>query len=204
MNIEKLQEFLKKHKNTIKSLADLSNIFQSIAALFTILGILFVGLEYHTQKKTNREEKAFELYQQFNEGVFIASRNNLKQAYYNKREENPDFQKDTKSYIETMEPLWDENYVDLISIKDFFEQVATCVEQKLCDDKVTEALFYTEAEEFLQTHYQFFCFEREKHGDKEIGKILERFLEKTNSDNSRNCDHIKDYLEVEVTTNNVY
>ena len=190
MNIETIRQFLKGNRETIASISDISNIFQSLAAVVTIFGIVFVGLEYNRQQQTSREEKAFELYQQFNEGKFIENRNNLKKAYYEKREDNPNLQETTQDYITTMKSVWQEQYVATISIKDFFEQVATCVEKDLCDEEVTRALFGKEAQDFFETHYDFFCLERKEHKDENMGLILQEFVEKTH----KNCAHIDDYI----------
>ena len=186
MNIKRIIQFLKGNKDTIESLADLSNILQSLAAIFTIFGIVFVGLEYYRQKKATRQEKAFELYQQFNQGKFIERRDELNKAFY---EINHRKYPTVGDYINAMQPIWKNQNVKIISITNFFEQVATCFERELCDKEATTALFGKEATEFLETHYQFFCLKRE-NGDKKIGKILEGFVEKVGK-NIRNCDHIK-------------
>lgn len=196
MKIEQIKNFLERNKDT----------FESLAALFTIFGIAFVGVQYHRQQEVNREQKAFELYQQFNEGNFITSRNALKEAYYKNREDNPDYADTIKNYVTTMQPLWKKEYVKIISIKDFFEQVVTCVDQKLCDEETTKALFGKEAQEFLEINHQFFCLERQEHGDKKIGIVLERFVENNktnikknktnNSQGSNSCDYMTDYKAI--------
>ncbi len=57
MYIDNIKKNLR-NNNPIKSLADLSNISQSIAAIVTVGGILFAGFQYYTQqKKHNNAEK---------------------------------------------------------------------------------------------------------------------------------------------------
>lgn len=187
MNIKLIKKFLKGNQ---ESIASVSNIFQSVAAIVTVIGIGFAGYEYDKQQQNIREQKAFELYQQFNEGDFLKSRNQFKQAYYDKREENPDFYESTGKYISAMESVWQDQYVDIISLKDFFEQVATCVKSNLCDEDVTRALFGKEAQEFFEINYDLFCLERNKYKDKDMGEILQKFVQKAN----KNCDHIESHI----------
>ncbi len=180
MNIKKLREFLKENKETIASIANLSSIFQSMTALVTVVGIGFVALEYHTQQRASRQEKAFELYQQFNEGKFIETRNDLQEAFHKVRKENKDFS--IKGYSNAMKDIWNDEYVKIISITKFFEQVAACVKKKLCDKDATRVLFGTEAKEFWETHHPFFCLQREE-GDEKIGKELEAFVKNSRKNN---------------------
>ena len=178
MNIEKIRKFLDDNKNTIKSLADISNIIQAIVSGFTIWGIVFVGLQYRAQIKTNREAKAFELYQHFNANNFMEIRNELKENFYEKILANPVEDLSIEDYKKAMEPFWEDkdNYVTIISLTNFLEQVATCVEQELCDEQATIALFGTEAKDFFETHYQFFDLHRNENGNIKIGEKLETFV----------------------------
>ena len=50
------------------------------------------------------------------------------------------------------------------------------LKKNLCDQKATIALFGTEAEEFLEAHYPFFCDEREENGNIKLGTNLENFV----------------------------
>ena len=173
MNIKEIRQFLKGNKEAIACISDISNIFQSVAALVTIVGIIFIGLEYHGQQQSNRQGKAFELYQQFNSGNFLENRDELEEAFYRVNRIN---YQEIADYKDAMETIWKDQYVKIIRITKFFEQVATCVEKKLCDKKATIALFGTEAEEFLESHYPFFCDERKENGNKKLGTNLENFV----------------------------
>lgn len=201
MSFEKIKNLLEKHKNTIKSVADLSNIIQSLAATVTVVGIVFIGLEYHTQQKTNRQAKAFELYQHFNTNNFMEIRNELKKNFYEEFIKTP--VKGSKAlkdlneeeYIKRYKSNWEnkDGYIKIISITNFLEQVATCVQKELCDEEAAMTLFGTEAQEFFQTYYQFFEWHREKNGNKYLGITLEKFVKKY--ENKENKNENKD-LEV--------
>ena len=189
MSFEKIKNLLEKHKNTIKSIADLSTIIQSLAATVTVVGIVFIGLEYHTQQKTNREAKAFELYQHFNTNNFMEIRNELKKSFYKEFIKNPvKDSKDLKDLNEkeyTNRSNWEneDEYIKIISITNFLEQVATCVQKELCDEEAAMTLFGTEAQEFFETYYQFFYWHRKKNGNKYLGITLEKFVEKYENKN---------------------
>ncbi len=181
MNIEKIREFLKGNKDTIESLADISTIFQSVAALVTVAGLVFVGLEYHTQKQTNREEKAFELYQQFNANEFMEIRGELKRKVFEINYQEYSSDRDYETAINSI--LKDQNnkddkdiHVKIVTITNFLEQVVTCVEKELCDEQATIALFGTEATDFFDSYYQFFNFHRNVNGNTKIGEKLETFV----------------------------
>lgn len=189
MSFEKIKNLLEKHKNTIKSIADLSTIIQSLAATVTVVGIVFIGLEYHTQQKTNREAKTFELYQHFNTNNFMEIRNELKKNFYEEFIKNPvKNSKDLKDlneeeYINRSNWENKDEYIRIISITNFLEQVATCVQKELCDQEAAMTLFGTEAQEFFETYYQFFYWHREKNGNKYLGTTLEKFVEKYKNKN---------------------
>ena len=196
MNIEKNKKnFLEGNKGTIESLA----------ALFAIVGILLSvsqHFEQLAQQQNNREEKAFELYKQFNEGYFIAARNELKKEVYETKREIYYKDLSAEDYIEAMLPHWtDKNkYVKIISITNFFEQVVTCVNKKLCDEEATMALFGKEAADFLGIHHPFFCMQRIKNRDHHIAAILERYVARYlqgRSGFSRgfDCFHVEGYLK---------
>ena len=192
MRFEKFNNFLTSHQNTIESLANLSTILESVAALVTMFGIVFLFVEYNMQQKTNREEKAFELYQQFNSGYFMETRNVLNglidDKYTNEEECRKQFDIDEENCIESLTPaqyhdymveeIWKKHRTDLNTITKFFEQVATCKEKKLCDQDATMALFGVEAKEFWQVHYPFFMWQRFDQGIFHSGVKLEKFIEK--------------------------
>ena len=194
MKFTKIQNFLEKHKHSIESLTD---IIQSLAAVLTIIGIVYVGLEYHQQNKISREEKAFELYQQFNGEIFLPMRNELKSHFYTV---NLDTYPTSEDYIKAMISLWKDptKYATLLSITNFFEQVATCVDKELCDEEATMALFGTEAKDFFETHAQFFDWHRDVNCNKGLGINLEKFVERYREKN--NID--QKTIEVETETSN--
>ena len=159
-----------------KILGSNKNIIESLAAAFTIIGIVFAGYEYQGQKQINREQKAFELYKQFNEEHFIKSRNEFKKAFYDTRNKNPDYYKSVKNQMTAMKDTWEKQYGNIISLTDFFEQVANCVNEDLCAENGTYTLFGKEAKSFLEINHPFFCNQRVNHNDQDIGLILENFV----------------------------
>ena len=213
MYIKKIKKLLEGNNNPIKYLADLSNIFQSIAAIFTVAGIVFAYFEYQTQQTNIRQEKAFDLYQQFNQEYFIESRNDLELVVSEKIDK---LYPDAEHYIKTMIPIWQKQSANIINITKFFEQVATCVNDQLCDEEATRVFFRREANDFFQTHYQFFCWKRLDYGSENTGIILEEFLKKPGA-KDYSCDHMYKFLkevyetinpeekeqELEVTANNI-
>ena len=194
MNFEKFKELLEKHKNTIKSIADLSTIVQSLAATVTVIGIVFIGLEYSAQQKTNREAKAFELYQHFNKDNFMKIRDELEKNFYTKFIAKDNLKNlSEKEYNEKSSWKNKDEYIKIIRVTKFFEQVATCVQKELCDEEAAMTLFGTEAQEFFETYYQFFSWHRKRNGNKDLGVKLETFVEKYKN---KNDNKVEDTLNI--------
>ena len=82
------------------------------------------------------------------------------------------------TYSEAVVFIIDKNKLkdEILSMVGFFEEIAICIENRLCDKKVAEKIFFADAKAFFNRTSPYICELRVRLNDKRLGEKLETYF----------------------------
>lgn len=70
----------------------------------------------------------------------------------------------------------DDLSADLDQLINFYEEVAVCIVNKICDKESAASYFFKQGRDFYRTYYPYICMERDKWHDLSTGRLLQTFF----------------------------
>ena len=161
----------------IKQISDMISVWVGVLAL--ISGGIWGIVQYLEQKADQRVAETLAYIDRFNDNPVYEARKRIEAIW---REVEADAKEASGSHDEQK---WTEFVLNLVStyqidseistMIEFFESIAVCEKEKICDDKTAHSFFGAQALLFKNQHIRYIKWLREDLHDPSIGEGLQRF-----------------------------
>lgn len=137
-----------------KLVLEIGKIAGAIAA---ILGIVYGALEYSERKHQNRVDQSLRLFDKFNSAPFTTYREEITRAVTGNRDALRAAAKDVGELSRFVLAMVQDNRIEphLWLVMDFFDGVAVCISNNLCDAYTAHQLLAPRAQELYEVFYQY-------------------------------------------------
>ena len=137
-----------------KRLLQLGKVAGTITFLF---GIPYGLWQYFEKQHESRVEQSLKLFDKFNTAPMATYRERISKVVAENRASLEEAAPDPKAYAVTINRVVEKNDIEssLWLIMDFFDGVAICVVNRICDAETVDQLFAARADDIYITFYQY-------------------------------------------------
>ena len=157
-----------------------------VTIVFAVIAGGFTGCQYLESKKKERVERSLAYATRYSEAYLLERRLFLQHAWEKKKSEvirlltaskpQPQINRDYRRFVSNFVVSDQKIEGAVITLIEFFGSVATCVDQKLCEDETVKAVFEKDGGAFFRQYSPYVCELRATWRDNEIASRMEKYF----------------------------
>jgi len=167
----------------IDDMKDFMDVLKAaIGVLTVVVGGLFAIVEYREKQAADRIKETLGMVERFHKDPVSSAYNRMSRVWL----ENESNVIDALTSAEDSENKWkkvtlqviEENHLEpeIFTTIDFFRELKTCIDNKICNAGVAKAFFFVEAKSFYNAHYPYISEKRVTRKDVHFAEDLKDFV----------------------------